>query len=212
MGQPLDHQIAWRPKDLMGLMTPGLSAKDNHLEWALFGLARQDQFPAWVPMQTDLPILDLGPGAKVVESAEVLDWPMYDFEGYRVRPHIKMAGSMPKYIAKLPHHSNSCGGVSAVHVFEHLFDPRPIMKECLRVLAPGCPLNIVVPDADSQVFKQDIDHKTAFCLDTWKTWIDNGGYYDNNAPSRVRLGANFKFAIKDGNEIIVTQLIKEESL
>jgi len=191
----------------MGRYSPG-TVDDNLVEFALFGLARQDQFPMWRAMDTTKPILDLGPGAKLVHSAERLDRPKYWFDAHRMP--IQYDGDNPIHIAKLPHKDNSCGGVVAVHVLEHLFDPREIMHECIRVLAPGCPFNIVVPDADSQVFKQDIDHKTAFCLDTWKTWLDNGGYYDNDAPAKVRLGVNFKFAIKDGNEIIVTQLIKEK--
>lgn len=193
----------------MGMWCPGDHDYENPLEFALFGLARQNKFRTWIPMKAELPILDLGPGSKFVEGALRLDAPEYNFDAYIT--HDRYDGDMPYHwgVNCLRQFiDNSVGGIVACHIFEHLFDPRPIIQECARVLAPGCPLNVVVPDADSQIYKQDVDHKTAFCLDSWKTLLDNGGYYDNHAPQGLALGCNFKFAIKDGNEIIVTQLIK----
>lgn len=194
----------------MGIYYPGNNELDDQpdspIDFALFGLARQSRefWPGWATPDMDLPILDMGPGAKLVSGAQVLDWPEYDFES----PEIVRNSRGSAYRCLLPYPNNSIGGVFAVHVLEHLYDPRPIIAEVARVLAPDCPFNVVVPDADSAVFKQDVDHKTAFCLDTWKTLLDNGGYYDNHSPAGLKLGTNFKFALKEGNEIIVTQLIK----
>lgn len=194
----------------MGTYTPGWKS-ESPLEFALFGLARQGILPDWAPMDTSRPILDLGPGAKLVQGAHRLDYPTHDFDADHMPHRYAATKYAVKYVGSTSlgeYADSTIGGVVACHILEHLFDPREIIDEVARVLAPNCPFNIVVPDADSTIYKQDVDHKTAFCLDTWKTLLDNGGYYDNHSPRGLRLGCNFKFAIKEGNEIIVTQLIK----
>jgi SAM-dependent methyltransferase len=190
-----------------GYFEPG-GVDDEPVNFALYGLARQEIWPDWVKMNYSLPILELGPGTKVTRSAERLEWPEYDFES----PSNPRKAPEGAYRGKLPHEDNSVGGVVATHVLEHLYDARPIIAEVGRVLAPGCPFNIVVPHGDSLLFRQDIDHKCAYVLDTWKTLLENG-YYDNTygqleMPKFV-IGANFKFSIKEGNEIVVTQLVKQ---
>ncbi|ABD58476.1 methyltransferase [Mycobacterium phage Chill] len=171
-------------------------SSDNPLSFALFGLSRQAELPVWRRLDWGYPILHLGPGDKIVRGAEELDYPAFDFDD----PEIS-----------LPYDDGSVGGVIATHVLEHLADPRPLIREVARVLNFGCPFNILVPHGQSPMYLQDLDHKTPFVLDTWKNFLHNG-FYDNNYGEGgvpLSIGANFKFALKEGNEAIITQLIKE---
>jgi hypothetical protein len=109
---------------------------------------------------------------------------------------------------------DSVGGIFAINILEHLADPRPLIFEFGRVLAPGCPANIFVPHARSNMYLQDLDHKTPFVLDTWKNLLEPHPFYEKGhaeAPHRLRIGVNFVFGVKDENVGIVTQLIKEEA-
>ena len=146
---------------------------DNPVNFALFGLARQteEHFPDWVPANPLAgPILDLGPGNKLIVDADRLDYPEYDFDdpkqSLRASKH-SYAGVSVGYPGWLPYADNSVAGVFAVNIFEHLWDPRPIMAECARVLRPGAPFNIFVPHGLSGMYLQDLDHKKPFNLDSF---------------------------------------------
>jgi len=170
---------------------------NNPIGFALFGLAREDEFPHWVDLDFRADVLHLGPGEKFVANTVDLEFPEYDFD----KPDIC-----------LPWDDDSVGGVIATHVLEHLADPRPLIREVARILAPGCPFNILVPHAQSPMYLQDLDHKTPFVVDTWKNFLQNGFYDNNYGKSEIPLdiGCNFKFALKEGNEALVTQLVKKE--
>lgn len=181
---------------------------DNPLEFALYGLARQREFPAWVEANKKLPMLELGAGLKRVDGAIPLDWPEYNFEAqhaFVVPMLVNAKTDLSEYA------DNSIGAVFATHVLEHIFDPRPLIAEVARVLAPGAPFNILVPHGQSISYMQDMDHKRPFVLDSWKNFLSNGYYEDRRGGGlHLRVGANFKFAIKEGNEAIVTQLVKSD--
>ncbi|WP_208300566.1 methyltransferase domain-containing protein [Mycobacterium sp. DL592] len=164
------------------------------LGFALFGLAREGSVP-WVDVDTARQSLHLGPGEKHVANMVELDYPEFDFDRCDFR---------------LPFADGEIGGVIATHVLEHLADPRPLIREVARVLAPGCPFNVLVPYGNSLMYLQDLDHKTPFVLDTWKNLLCNSHYDNHYGRPEIPLiiGANFKFAIKEGNEALVTQLIK----
>lgn len=201
---------------------------DNPLNFALFGLARQAEVPSWEEVNWDRPVLDLGPGKKIIPGAIRCEYPFYNFESPTFGPVPKtstagltqdeiMAGKFrwedghSMHRCRLPYDDNSIGGIFAVNIFEHLWDPRPIMEECARVLIPGSPLNIVVPHGLAPIYLQDLDHKKQFVLDTWKNWLDNQYWGEAEVGKRLhlRVGMNFKFAIKEDNVNICTQLIKE---
>lgn len=197
---------------------------DNPLNFALFGLARQAEVPSWVETNWNRPVLDLGPGKKIVEGAIRCEFPQYNFESPRFLPDAYpvmhhalgeevdgFTDDLSEYRCCLPFADNSVGGIYAVNIFEHLWDPRPIMEECARVLVPGAPLNIVVPHGLAPIYLQDLDHKKPFVLDTWKNWLDNKYWGEAEVGKRIHLkvGMNFKFAIKEDNVNICTQLIKE---
>lgn len=169
---------------------------DSPLGVALFGLDRE--MPYWVTPDYNLPVLDLGPGTKVIDDVIRLDWPDWEAD----------------YDLLNRFAPGSVGGIYAINILEHLGDPRPLILEFGRVLAPGCPATIFVPHADSNMFKQDLDHKTPFVLDTWKNFLEPHPYYEKGhaeEPHGLRVGANFVFGVKDENVGIVTQLIKKGS-
>lgn len=190
-------------------------AGDNPIEFALFGLARQNEFPVWRQVQWDKPVLDLGPGSKMIHGAIRCEYPEYNFESPAFLP-MSYTGDegvkdeYSRYRCHLPWNDNSIGGIYAVNILEHLWDPRPIMEECARVLAPGAPFNIVVPHGSHGIYLQDLDHKKPFILDSWKNWLENGYWGPDRSALRLRIGVNFKFGIKEENVNIMTQLIKSD--
>jgi SAM-dependent methyltransferase len=152
--------------------------------------------PEWVRVDHSLTMLDLGPGEKWIEHRNVhrLDWPEWDGE---------------KGLLRYP--SDSIGGIFAINILEHLRDPRPLIREFGRVLAPGCPATIWVPHARSGMYLQDLDHKTPFILDTWKNLLEDHPYYaKDHGGYRLRIGVNVLFGLKEENVGILTQLIKED--
>ena len=161
------------------------------LDFALYGLDRY--MPEWVEVEDDLPILNLGPGNKHIHATEELEWP--DWDGDK---------------DPIPAPDEWFGGVFATHFLEHLADPRPLIREVGRVLRPGCPFNILVPHAESLMYKQDLDHKSQYVLETWRVLLNNPYYdKDNNGEFSLELGANFVFGLKEENLCLITQLIKK---
>jgi SAM-dependent methyltransferase len=168
---------------------------NDPLDFFEFGMDRIDVIPGWRGMGWGYPILHLGPGKKG-EQIDTLDleYPEYDFE------QADCLGSW---------NDDSVGGIVATHVLEHLRDPRPLIWECARVLMPGWPMNIVVPKAGSNLWNQDLDHKTGFVLDTWKTLLDSSFYKKGKKQDHgLVVGFNMEMSIKEGNNVIVTQLVK----
>lgn len=162
------------------------------LELALFGLDRQ--LPRWIYPNWNLPVLDLGPGNKVIPGAIRLDYPGWEAEG-----------SSPLYQYK----PNSIGGIFAINLLEHLADPRYLINDFGRVLAPGCAATVFVPDANSNMYLQDLDHKTQFVIDSFKNYIEPHPYYaKGHDRTDLRVGAVFNFGVKSENTGVVAQLIK----
>jgi SAM-dependent methyltransferase len=173
-----------------------LTAMRRTLEFAL-----DREIPQWVPNDLTRAILDLGPGNKEIHAPDIirLDYPGWDAE---------VPGSLGAF------HDNSVGGIYAINLLEHLSDPRPLIEEMCRVLAPGCPATIWVPHARSGMYLQDLDHKTPFILDTWKNHLDSHPYYYKGRNTqwikRVRIGVNVLFGLKEENVGILTQLVKKQ--
>lgn len=164
---------------------------NDYISFAEMGLDRL--LPEWEPMDHTLPILNLGAGNKLVDGAVPLDWPDWDGE-----------------TDAIPFDNGSVGGIIAMHFLEHLEanGVRHIVGEAARVLAPGCPFNILVPHAQSLMYLHDIDHKTPFIIDTWKQMMCSDYYQKGKNAFPFKIGANFLFGIKEANLALVTQLIK----
>lgn len=159
--------------------------------FAMFGLDRE--MPEWVTTQTLAPALHLAPGNKIISGAHEIGLPEWNGDSDR-----------------LPYDDDAFDAVWCTHFLEHLADPRPCIAEVARVLRVGGVFNIVVPHAQSLIFLQDLDHKTAFVIETWKTLLSNP-YYDSTGVGRpipFRVGVNFTFAVAERNTVLVTQLIK----
>jgi SAM-dependent methyltransferase len=190
--------------------------RDSPLHFAEFGLDRL--VPEWVKPDFNYPVLDLGPGTKLVPNAIRLDWPEYDWEPQADSDYVPNGrGSLtPRTVLRLkssgmlPYDKNHVGGIFCVNLLEHLWDPRPLIFEMARVLRPGCPINVFVPHADSIMYKQDLDHKKPFVLDTFKNLLEPHPYYEKgHMPEHgLEVRTVFKFAVKEGNEACIAQLVK----
>lgn len=144
-------------------------------------------------------IVHLGPGVKTVAAqTHVFEYPDFDFDG--------AASQGPDSI---PLGDDSVGAIYATHFLEHLRDPIHIIREASRVLRQGAPFNIAVPYAGTQLALQDLDHKANFVLDTWKNLLSNPYYTKARGGIHLRVGFNAIMAVKDGNVVILTQLIKD---
>lgn len=190
----------------------------NPLDFAMFGLDRL--LPAWVQPQWGKPVLDLGPGRKLIPNAKRIDWPKFDFEPvpqFRLVPSPLNGEMFERRVPNmstsglLPYDDNTVGGVFAVNLLEHLWDPRPLIWEVARVLAPGAPFNVFVPDGRSPLYAQDLDHKKPFVLDSFRSLLANPYYAKDHPSHQLELGVSFKFAIKEGNETLIFQLYKKEA-
>jgi SAM-dependent methyltransferase len=157
----------------------------------LWGMKRD--LPAMVAPRIDMPVLDLGCGYFPCPQANVaLDYPEWDAETYH-----------------LPYRDESVGGVFAFHFLEHLTDWPRMLREIQRVLAPGCPLTVVVPHAMATFAWQDASHKAFFVLDSWKNLLHNDYYKRLEGEGwMLRIGLNITIAITEHNTAIMTQLIK----
>lgn len=141
-------------------------------------------------------VLELGPGASKLPRADhTLEYPLWD------------ADQDP-----LPFPDESLDFIYASHFLEHCASPIKVLRECERVLLPGGVLTLVVPHAGNTLAFQDLDHKSFYVLDTWKTLFDNP-YYEKGreVPWKLSVHINFMMAIVERNTAIFTQLVKEDS-
>lgn len=140
---------------------------------------------------TNMPVLNLGAGNKRVGNSVPLDWPNWNAE-----------------TDSIPYYDESVGGILAYHFLEHLKDPRPVLREASRVLAPGCPMNIVVPHYMGTIAFHDLDHKSFYTSDTWKNLLDQPYYDKDRIGFSFRIGTNLIMGLSERNLMLVTQLIK----
>lgn len=154
--------------------------------------------PGWTEENKDktftLPILNLGPGKKVIAGTIGIGLPEWN------------ADSDP-----LPYDDESVGGIHAYHFLEHVKDPLKVLKECERVLYPGGVMNILVPYYTSQLQAQDLDHKSQFSENTWRVAFQNEYY---NRPGEgvwaFKIGFNMIMGLVEKDLCLVTQLIKAQ--
>jgi len=138
-------------------------------------------------------VLNLGPGNKQIYGARPLEFPEWDAESDAI-----------------PCEDESVSQIHAYHFLEHLSDPRFVLSECQRVLRPGGHISIVVPYYTSNMAFQDLDHKSFFTEDTWKTLFNNP-YYDKNCNGvdwMFEVHLNVIMGIAERNLALVTQLRK----
>jgi len=125
------------------------------------------------------------------DEIEYMDLPYYDAE-----------------CSELPFDDGEVSFIHAYHFLEHIKNVTLVLKECQRVLMRGGVMNIVVPYYNSQMQAQDLDHKSQFCEDTWKTLFHNPYYDKNQIDWRFQVGTNVIIGVKEANLCLMTQLIK----
>lgn len=157
----------------------------------LFEQGSDRDLPPFVGMRPAGTVLNLGAGNKQIQGTIPLDWPDWD------------AGN-----DLIPYEDESIDGILAYHFLEHLRDPRPVLRECSRVLAVGAPLNIVVPHYMGSIAFHDLDHKSFYTSDTWRNLLDQPYYKKDRDGFKFKIGTNLIMGLNERNLMLVTQLIK----
>jgi hypothetical protein len=156
-------------------------------------LVTDRKIPDWIESPNAGTVLNIGAGAKHIKNATPLDLPQWD------------ADSMP-----IPYGDESISAIYAIHILEHVVSPIMLLRECQRVLVPGGTLNIGVPYWHSMGAHQDLDHKSFFCEETWKTLFTNDYYEKNHDGWKFKIGTNFLFGLNERNLMLITQLIRTD--
>lgn len=140
--------------------------------------------------------INLGAGKQHIAGAINLDLPEWNAE-----------------VQTIPCGDASVDTIYAFHFLEHLPASRVIfmLREFERVLKVDGTANIVVPHRLSQMAWHDLDHKTVFCEETWRTLFSTP-YYDKNreVPWKLRIGTNIIIGVVERNLALLTQLVRTE--
>jgi len=137
--------------------------------------------------------LNIGAGNKYIPGTVSLDYPDWDADH-----------------DLLPYEDESIAGIHAYHFLEHCQYPVRVLAEFQRVLMPGGVVNIVVPYYKSQMMAHDLDHKHAFCEDTWKILFRNPYYDKNQIEWKFEVGVNLIIGIVERNLCLMTQLLRTD--
>lgn len=140
-------------------------------------------------------VINLGSGNSPMQAAINLDLP--DWEATR------------DWLS--PFADEAIDTIFAFHFLEHLTGEQVIkmLRDCERVLKYGGTMNIVVPHRLGSMAFQDIDHKSFFTEETFRTLFDNP-YYDKNREFKWKLAINYSIimGVAERNLAVVTQLYK----
>lgn len=145
----------------------------------------------FIPADESRPILHLGPGSKHMHGTVELEYPDWNAEADAI-----------------PFEDDEVGGIFAYHFFEHLADPRPVLRECSRVLAVGSPLTLAVPHYLGTSAFQDLDHKSFWTADTLKTLLDDSRYSKGKGGLNFLIQFNYIIGLVERNQMLVAQLVK----
>ena len=160
-----------------------------------FLLGMQRSIPALMPIQH--PVLNIGPGTESYPGATEIDYPEWDANAQPYEP--------------LPWGQESFSSILCFHFLEHTANPVVVLQDLERILKPGGTISIVVPYYTSQMQAHDLDHKSAFCEETWRN-LFSAPYYDKNKIDwKLNVHANFIMGIVERNLALFTQLRKETS-
>ncbi len=161
---------------------------------ALFALGMKFQLPELIPAPLGEITLNLGAGKSLMPNAWNLDYPDWDARK-----------------GELGFADGTIGAIYAFHFFEHLSgeDAIRMLRECERVLRPGGILTTVTPHRLGSMAFHDLDHKSFWTEDTWKTLLGTP-WYDKNreVPWRLKLHFNMIAGISERNLCLMSQLIK----
>ena len=113
----------------------------------------------------------------------------------------------------LPIPDESVAAVHAYHFLEHFTgeDCLQILRDCERVLVPGGVMFICTPYPDTPGMWRALDHKSAWCEETWD-WVFENPYYAggrDNTPWGLELHTCFIMGIVERNRALLSQLVKK---
>lgn len=138
--------------------------------------------------------INLGAGRKMIEDTDPLD-----------AEHRWWAGD------PMPYQDESVSVIFAFHFFEHLTKNEiiSVLRECQRVLKVGGVIYTVIPHWSAELAHQDIDHKSFWTEQSWRTLFLNP-YYDGTVPRDWNLQEvqTLIMGLVQRNLVIVSQLIR----
>lgn len=145
-------------------------------------------------------VVNIGAGYKTIQGTVPLDFPDYDATQ-----------------DNLPYLDESIAGFIAFGFFEHLTGAVALhtLQEMQRTLVPGGSVLIMVPYYNSQLYAQDLDHKSMWNEETWRCLFNNDCYdklaHDPHCPMpwAFEVGINLIIGKEERNIFLLTQLIKK---
>lgn len=139
-------------------------------------------------------VVNLGAGNSPIPGTMSLDYPGWDAEK-----------------DGLPFEDGEVDGIYAFHFLEHLSGANVIrlLSEVQRTLRVGGVATFGVPHRLGAMAFQDLDHKSFWTEDSWKTLFSNP-YYEKNRERPWQLGVNFNMIMgrNERNLMLFTQLQK----
>ena len=138
--------------------------------------------------------IEIGCGNNPVPGARGYDFPEYNFA-----------------VDPLPDADGTVTAIFAFHVLEHLTGEQAIqmLREFQRVLIPGGTVTLLVPYFKSQLAFQDLDHKSFYSEETWKTLFRNP-YYGKHREEPWLLNPHFNMimGVVERNLSLFTQMVR----
>ena len=160
----------------------------------LFKLGMKRDIPRILAPEKGDYILDLGAGNNPVPGAIALDYPAWNATRDKI----------PAKDGKVDH-------IYAFHFLEHLAGEQAIalLREVERVLRPGGVFTCLMPHYSACLAYRDLDHKSFWSLETWRTLMFNQ-YYDKHRESRwnFTIHTNFIMGVEEPNLAMFTQLVR----
>lgn len=158
-------------------------------DWFHIGLAREIKSP--LPMGQGIH-LDLGAGNRRIGDSVPID----------------LEHGFDLNVDRLPYSGETVAGIWANQFFEHLEEPIRCLRECERVLEVGGVINIVVPHAMSEMYQEEITHKSKFAEGIWKKMLEEDAHWEREGEWRLQVHTCFIMGILWRNLCMFTQLVK----